>query len=168
MIKLSLQMSRITFLPIQISHTKYIVHQTQAIGTPFTSHSSCHSYLTSPTPQHHHICSEGKGAIASEYDVGLEEAFWMRFAYHSLHKEEEGAVLLFDPFFGRGDGTVTAGSLFSVAAEDATEDFFGSRPVSFLGAFFGGIILLVCFLDGMVLLVRISVGRNTRCDILWV
>ena len=92
----------------------------------------------------------------------------MRFAYHSLHKEEEGAVLLFDPFFGRGDGTVTAGSLFSVAAEDATEDFFGSRPVSFLGAFFGGIILLVCFLDGMVLLVIISVGRNTRCDFLWV
>ena len=43
MIKLSLQMSHITFLPIQISHAKYIVHRTQAIG------------LTSPPPQHHHI-----------------------------------------------------------------------------------------------------------------
>ena len=57
MIKLSLQMSHITFLPIQISHSKYIVHWTQVIGTgtPFTSHSACPSYLTSPPPQHHHI-----------------------------------------------------------------------------------------------------------------
>jgi len=43
MIKLSLQMSHITFLPIQISHAKYVVHRTQAIG------------LTSPPPQHRHI-----------------------------------------------------------------------------------------------------------------
>ncbi len=55
MIKLSLQMSQITFLPILISHAKYVVWRTQMNGTPFTSHSSCHSYLTSPTPQHHHI-----------------------------------------------------------------------------------------------------------------
>ncbi len=55
MIKLLLQMSHITFLPIQISHAKYIVHRTQMNGTPFTSHSSCPSYLTSPTPRHHHI-----------------------------------------------------------------------------------------------------------------
>ena len=48
-------MSYITFLPIQISHSKYVVHWTQAIGTPFTSHSACPSYLTSPPPQHHHI-----------------------------------------------------------------------------------------------------------------
>ena len=43
MIKLSLQMSHITFLPIQISHAKYVVLRTQAIG------------LTSPPTQHHHI-----------------------------------------------------------------------------------------------------------------
>ena len=61
-----------------------------------------------------------------------------------------------------GDGTVTAGSLFAAAAEDATEDFFGSRPVSFLGAIFVGIVLLVCFLDDTVLLVIISVGRIAR------
>ena len=38
---------------------------------------------------------------------------------------------------------VTAGSLSAAAAEDATEDFFGGRPVSFLGAFFVGIVSLV-------------------------
>ena len=43
MIKLSLQMSHITFIPIQISHVKYVVLRTQAIG------------LTSTPPQHHHI-----------------------------------------------------------------------------------------------------------------
>ncbi len=55
MIELLPQMSHITFLPIQISHAKYIALQRQKNGTPFTSHSSCHSYLTSPTLQHHHI-----------------------------------------------------------------------------------------------------------------
>ena len=75
---------------------------------------------------------------------------------------------MFDPFFGGGDGTVTAGSLFAAAAKDTKEDFFSSRPVLFLGAFFVGIVSLVCFLDGMVLLVIISVGRIARCDILWV
>jgi hypothetical protein len=85
-----------------------------------------------------------------------------------LREEEEGAVLLFDPFFGGGGGTVTTGSLSAAAAKDATEDFFGSSPVSFLGAFFVGIIWLVCFLDGTVLLMIISVGRIARCDILWV
>jgi hypothetical protein len=79
-----------------------------------------------------------------------------------LREEEEGAVLLFDPFFGGGDVTVTAGSIFAAAAEDATEDFFGGRPVSFLGAFFVGIIWLVGFLYGTVLLVIISVGRIAR------
>jgi len=70
-----------------------------------------------------------------------------------LRKEEEGAVLLFGPFFGEGDGTVMEGSLFAVAAEVATEDFFRSRSVSFLGAFFVRIVSLVSFLDGSVLLV---------------
>ena len=60
-----------------------------------------------------------------------------------MHEEEEGAVSLFDPFFGGGGGMVTAGSLSAAAAEDATEDFFGGRPVSFLGAFFVGIVSLV-------------------------
>ncbi len=55
MIKLLLQMSHITFLPIQISHAKYVARQRQKNGTPLTSHSSCHSYLTSPTLQQHHI-----------------------------------------------------------------------------------------------------------------
>jgi hypothetical protein len=59
---------------------------------------------------------------------------------------------------------VTAGSLFAAAAEVATEDFFGSHPVSFLGAFFVGIVLLVSFLDGTVF----RMGRIARCDILWV
>ena len=77
-------------------------------------------------------------------------------------------MLLFGPFFGGGDGTVMAGPLFAAAAEVATEDFFGSRPVSFLGAFFVGIVALVSFLDGTVLLVIISVGRIVRCDVLWV
>ncbi len=63
---------------------------------------------------------------------------------------------------------MTAGSLLAAAAEVATEDYFGSRSVSFLGAFFVGIVSLVSFLDGTVLLVIISVGRITRCDILWV
>ena len=85
-----------------------------------------------------------------------------------MGEEEEGAVLLFDPFFGGGDGTVTTGSLFAAAAKDATEDFFGSHPVSFLGTFFVGIVSIVYFLDGTVLLVIISVGRITRSDILWV
>jgi len=85
-----------------------------------------------------------------------------------LRKEEEGAVLLFNLFFGGGDGTVTAGSLFAAAAEVATEDFFGSRPVSFLGAFFVGIVSLVSFLNGTVLLVIITVRRIARCDIFWV
>ena len=44
---------------------------------------------------------------------------------------------------GGGGGMVTAGSLSAAAAEDATEDFFGGRPVSFLGAFFVGIVSLV-------------------------
>jgi len=70
-----------------------------------------------------------------------------------LRKEEEGAVLLFCLFFGGGDGTVMAGSLFDAAAEVATEDFFRSRSVSFLGALFVGIVSLVSFLDGTVLLV---------------
>jgi len=65
----------------------------------------------------------------------------------------KGAVLLFCPFFGGGDGTVMAGFLFDAAAEVATEDFFWRRSVSFLGAFFVGIVLLVSFLDGTVLLV---------------
>jgi len=82
-----------------------------------------------------------------------------------LCKEEEGASL-FDPFFGGVGGL--AGSFFAAAAEVATGDFFGSRPVSFLGAFFVDIVSLVSFLDGMVLLVIISVGRIARCDILWV
>ena len=44
MSKLFLQISHIsTFLSIQISHAKYVVHQTQAIGTPY------------PPPQHHQI-----------------------------------------------------------------------------------------------------------------
>ena len=87
-----------------------------------------------------------------------------------MHEEEKGAVLLFDPFFGGGDGTVTAGSLFAAADEDATEDFFVmSRPVSFLSPLFVGIVLLgVCFLDGTLLLGKISVGQIARCDILWV
>jgi hypothetical protein len=71
-----------------------------------------------------------------------------------LRKEEEGAVLLFCPFFGGGDGPVMAGSLFDAAAEEvATEDFFWSCSVSFLGTFFVGIVSLVSFLDGTVLLV---------------
>ena len=61
-----------------------------------------------------------------------------------------------------GDGTVTAGSLFAAAAEDATEDFFWGRPVSFLGAFFVGIVWQVGFLYGTVLLVIISVRRIAR------
>ncbi len=77
-------------------------------------------------------------------------------------REKEGAVLLFDPFFGGGDGTVTAESLFAAAGEDATEDFFGGHPISFLGAFFVGIVWLVGFVCGTVLLVIISVGRITR------
>jgi hypothetical protein len=77
-----------------------------------------------------------------------------------LRKEEEGAVLLFG-------GSVTAGFFFAAAADIATEDFFGSRPVSFLGANFVGIVSLVSFLDGTVLLVIISVGRIARCDTLW-
>jgi len=76
--------------------------------------------------------------------------------------------LLFGSFFGGGGGTVTAGSLFAAAAEVAPEDFFRSRSVSFLGAFFVGIVSRVSFLDGMVLLVIITVGRIARCDILWV
>jgi hypothetical protein len=83
------------------------------------------------------------------------------------------SLLLFDPFFGfggGGGGTVTAGSLFAAADEDATEDFFVmSRPVSFLSPLFVGIVLLgVCFLDGTLLLGKISVGQIARCDILWV
>jgi len=70
-----------------------------------------------------------------------------------LHKEEEGAVLLFGPFFDGGDGTVMTGYLFAVAAEVATEDVFRSQSVSFLGAFFVGNVSLVSFLDGTVLLV---------------
>jgi len=61
-----------------------------------------------------------------------------------------------------------AGSLFAAVAEVATEDFFRSHSVSFLGAFFVGIVSLVFFLDGTVLLVIITVGRIARCDILWV
>ena len=62
---------------------------------------------------------------------------------------------MFGPFFGGGDGTVIAGSLFDAAAKVATEDFFRSRSVSFLGAFFVCIVslVLVSFLDGTVLLV---------------
>jgi len=86
-------------------------------------------------------------------DVGLEETVWVRLAYLKFRNEEEGAVLLFGPFFGGGDGTVMAGSLFAAAAEVATEDFFRSHYVSFLGAFFVTIVSLVSFLDGMVLLV---------------
>ncbi len=70
-----------------------------------------------------------------------------------MRKEEEGVVLLFGPFFGGGGGTVMAGSLVAAAAEVATEDFFRSHSVSFLGAFFVGIVLLVSFLDDTVLLV---------------
>ena len=81
-----------------------------------------------------------------------------------VRKKRELSCCLTLSFLG-GGGTVTAGSLFAAAAKDATEDFFGSRPVSFLGAFFVGIVLLVCFLDGTVLLVIISVGRIARCDI---
>ena len=73
---------------------------------------------------------------------------------------------MFDPFFGGVGGSVTAGSFFAAAANVATEDFFGSRPVSFLGADFVGIVSLVSFLDGTVLLVIISVERIARCDIL--
>jgi hypothetical protein len=87
-----------------------------------------------------------------------------------LREEEEGAVLLFDPFFGGGGGTLTAGSLFAAAGEDATEDFFvTSRPVSFLCPLFVGIVSLgVCFLDGTLLLGINSVEQILRCDILWV
>jgi len=104
-------------------------------------------------------CSEGRGEevptpIASVLlDVGLEETVWVRLAYLKFRKEEEGEVLLFGPFFGGGDGTVMAGPLFAAAAEVATEDFFWTRSVSFLGAFFVGIVSLVSFLDGTVLLV---------------
>ena len=77
----------------------------------------------------------------------------MRLAYLKFRKEEEGAVLLFGPFFGGGDGTVMAGPLFAAAAEVTTEDFFRTRSVSFLGAFLVGIVSLVSFLDGTVLLV---------------
>ena len=63
---------------------------------------------------------------------------------------------MFDPFFFGGVGGL-AGSFFAAATKVVTEDFFGSRPVSFLGAFFVGIISLVSFLDGTVLLVIISV-----------
>ena len=70
-------------------------------------------------------CLEGIGAvvptpIASVFNVGLEESFVIRLAYCSLREEEEGAVLLFDPFFGRGDGTVMAEFLFAAAAADIT------------------------------------------------
>ena len=104
-------------------------------------------------------CSEGRGEefsspIASVLlDVGLEDTVWVRLAYLKLRKEEEGAVLLFGPFFGGGDGTVMAGSLSAAAAELATEDFFLSRSDAFLGAFFVTIVSLVSFLDGTVLLV---------------
>jgi hypothetical protein len=58
-----------------------------------------------------------------------------------VREEEEGAVLLFDPFFaGGGGGMVTAGFSFAAADEDATEEFFVSRPVSFLCPFFVGIV----------------------------
>ena len=104
-------------------------------------------------------CSEGRGEevptqIASVLlDAGLEETVWVQLAHLKFRKEEEGAVLLFGPFFGGGDGTVMAGPLFAAAAEVATEDFFRTRSVSFLGAFFVGIVSLVSFLDRMVLLV---------------
>ena len=58
MIKLSLQMSHITFLPqnTKNSDMRCILDASLQIHrTPFTSPNSCHSYLTSPTPQHHHI-----------------------------------------------------------------------------------------------------------------
>ncbi len=102
-------------------------------------------------------CSEGRGEefsspIASVLlDVGLEETVWVRLAYLKLRKEEEGAVLLFGPFFGGGDGTVMAGSLSAAAAKLATEDFFLSSSDAFLGAFFVTIVSLVSFLDGTVL-----------------
>ena len=50
--------------------------------------------------------------------------------------------------------------------QKSAQQVFILLPVSFLGTFFVGIILLVCFLDGTVLLVKISVGRIARCDIL--
>ena len=99
-------------------------------------------------------CSEGRGEevptpIASVIvDVGLEETFWVRLAYLKFRKEEEGAVLLFGPVFGGGDGTVMAGTLFAAAAEVSTEDFFSTR---FLGAFLVGIVSLLSFLDGAFL-----------------
>jgi hypothetical protein len=104
-------------------------------------------------------CSEGRGEevptqIASVLlDAGLEETVWVQLAHLKFRKEEEGAVLLFGPFFGGGDGTVMAGPFFAAAAEVATEDFFRTHSVSFLGAFFVGIVSLVSFLDGTVLLV---------------
>ena len=64
-----------------------------------------------------------------------------------------GSSVVVWPFLWWGDGMVMAGSLFAAAAEVATEDFFRSRSVSFLGAFFVGIVSLVSFLDGSVLLV---------------
>ena len=80
-------------------------------------------------------CSEGSSSpIASVLlDVGLEDTVWVRLAYLKLRKEEEGAVLLFGPFFGGGDGTVMAGSLSAAAAELATENFFLSCSDAFLG-----------------------------------
>ena len=55
--------------------------------------------------------------------------------------------------------------VFAAAAEDATEDFFGCRPVSFLGAFFVGIISLVSFLDGTNSVGDNQCGKN-YCEIL--
>ena len=90
MSKLSLQKSHITFLPIQqILHEKYVVHQTQAVGTPFTSHSSCHSYLTSPSPQHHYIVqaipispsppspTSALTCVAFDWLIGLIQQSWV-------------------------------------------------------------------------------------------
>jgi hypothetical protein len=54
---------------------------------------------------------------------------------------------------------VTAGFFFAAADEDATEDFFVSRPVSFLCPFFVGIVS-GC---GSWMARRIAM-----CDILWV
>ncbi len=77
-----------------------------------------------------------------------------------MREEEEGAVLSFDPFFaGGGEGTVTAGFFFAAADEDATEDFFMSRPVSFLCPFFVGIV------SGCG---SWMARRIVMCDILWV
>jgi hypothetical protein len=57
-----------------------------------------------------------------------------------VKKKRELSYCLTLSLLGGGEGTVTAGFFFAAADEDATEEFFVSRPVSFLCPFFVGIV----------------------------